>query len=120
MQQTNTPQSSIQATSNLNKKPKPSELEIALRCHGNFLENVPLAFIFLIIAELNGGNRKYLHWTMATLLALRIAHADGGLRLQGKFGDNGVGRPLGYFGSCGVLMGLSGYAAWLCKGYWGF
>jgi hypothetical protein len=57
---------------------------------------------------------------MATLLALRIAHADGGLRLQGKFGDNGVGRPLGYFGSCGVLMGLSGYAGWLCKGYWGF
>jgi hypothetical protein len=72
------------------------------------------------MAWLNGGNRKYLHWTMATLLALRIAHAKGGLRLQSTFGDNGFERPLGYFGSCGLLAGLSGYAAWLAKGYWGF
>jgi hypothetical protein len=57
---------------------------------------------------------------MGILLALRIAHADGGLRLEGKFADSGVGRPLGYFGSMGVLGGLAGYGAWLVKGYWGF
>lgn len=91
-----------------------------MRCHTNFLDTVPLAFIFLAITELNGGNRKGLNYVMATLLALRVAHADGGLRLQGKFGDNGVGRPLGYFGSMGVLGSLAGYSAWLVKGYWGF
>ena len=81
---------------------------------------MPLAFIFLTICELNGGNRKNLNYVMAALLALRVAHADGGLMLKGKFGNNGVGRPLGYFGSSAVLAGLSGYAAYLVKGYWGF
>jgi len=81
---------------------------------------VPLAFTLLTIAELNGGNRKTLNYVMVVLLALRVAHADGGLRLQGKFGDNGIGRPLGYFGSMGVLGGLAGYTAYLMKGYWGF
>jgi hypothetical protein len=58
---------------------------------------------------------------MSTLLALRIAHVEGGLRVHGRFGDSGVGRPLGYFGSCGVLAGLSGYAWWLVnKEYLGF
>jgi uncharacterized membrane protein YecN with MAPEG domain len=91
-----------------------------VRCQGNFLENVPLAFIFLVIAELNGGNRKILHYSMATLLALRIAHAELGLRLQGEFGDNGIGRPIGYFGTASLVMGLAGYASYLCLGYWGF
>jgi len=57
---------------------------------------------------------------MATLLALRVAHAEFGLWLKGKFGNNGVGRPIGYFGTSGVLLGLSTYAAYLVKGYWGF
>lgn len=49
---------------------------------------------------------------MAALLAVRIAHAEFGLRLKGAFGTNGVGRPIGYFGSAGVVAGLSGYAAY--------
>ncbi|TVY81191.1 hypothetical protein LSUE1_G005107 [Lachnellula suecica] len=92
----------------------------AVRCHGNFLENVPLAFIFLALAELNGGNKKYLNYVMAAFLAARVAHADGGLMIRGNFAGNGVGRPIGYFGSCGVIAGLSGYVAYLVKGYWGF
>ncbi|KAH8778256.1 membrane-associated, eicosanoid/glutathione metabolism protein [Hyaloscypha sp. PMI_1271] len=100
-------------------KPKPDPLHVAIRCHSNFLDTVPLAFIFLTTAELNGGNRKALNYVMASLLALRIAQAEGGLRLQGKFGNNGIGRPVGYFGSMGVLGGLAGYAAFLAKGYWG-
>ncbi|KAK0101440.1 hypothetical protein ONS95_006613 [Cadophora gregata] len=99
---------------------KYSPLTLASHSHSNFLENVPLAFILLIIAELNGGNRKALHYTMATLLALRIAHAEAGLMMKGNFGDGGVGRPLGYVGSLGVLGGLGAYAGWLVKGYWGF
>jgi hypothetical protein len=73
-----------------------------------------------IQAELNGGSRKALHYTMATFFALRIAHSELGLRLRGNFGDSGVGRPIGYFGSLGVLAVLGGYSAALVKGYWGF
>ncbi|KAF8863708.1 hypothetical protein BDZ45DRAFT_86432 [Acephala macrosclerotiorum] len=99
--------------------PLPDAFQTASRCHANFLENVPLAFVLLIIAESNGGNRKVLNYAMGTLLALRVAHAELGLRLQGKFGDNGIGRPIGYFGSLGVLGGLAGYCGWLVAGYWG-
>ena len=132
-------------------------LEIASRCHVNFLENVPLAFMLLVICELNGGVPKYLKYVspvlirpnraseqfvvtlvasvlylinklicrtssciMAFFFAIRIAHADGGLMREGKFGTNGVGRPIGFFGSLAVLGGLAAYAAWLVKGYWGF
>ncbi|CZS93137.1 hypothetical protein WAI453_000856 [Rhynchosporium graminicola] len=99
---------------------KYSVLELASHSHTNFLEGVPLAFILLIIAELNGGNREALNYTMGALLALRIAHAEAGLMIKGNFGDGGVGRPIGYVGSLGVLGGLGAYAAVLVKGYWGF
>lgn len=62
---------------------------------GHSIGNAPLAFIFLDIAELNGGNRKALNYTMPMLFALRPAHAELGLRLKGKFGGGGVGRPIG-------------------------
>ncbi|KAG0652233.1 hypothetical protein D0Z07_1346 [Hyphodiscus hymeniophilus] len=95
-------------------------LETESRAQGNFIENVPLAFILLGVAELNGGNRKALHYVMAALFALRVAHVEGGLRLKGKFGGGGVGRPVGFFGTVGVLGGLGGYASYLVKEYWGF
>lgn len=43
-----------------------------------------------------------------------------GLRLPGKFGDNAVGRPLGYLGSLGVLGALGGMCGYAVKGYWGY
>jgi uncharacterized membrane protein YecN with MAPEG domain len=94
--QLTTPPQTSTATSLSTPSPNTlGDLDIASRCHGNFLENVPLAFIFLTIAELNGGNRKYLNYATGLLLALRVAHADCGLMLKGKFGSNGVGRPVG-------------------------
>lgn len=98
---------------------EPCKLEIYSRCHKNFLENVPSAFVFLAIAELNGGNRKALNYAMGILLVLRIAHVELGLKMKGKWGDGGVGRPIGYLGTNAVLLGLSGYATWLVKGFWG-
>ena len=76
--------------SRLTKHNPPVQIERSLTSQSCSLENVPLAFIFLGIAELNGGNKKTLNYMMAALLALRVAHADGGLRLQGKFGGLGV------------------------------
>ncbi len=74
--------------------------------------------VFLAFAELNGGNRKALNYAMAGLLSLRIAHAEFGLRIQGKFGDNGIRRPIGYMGTQGCFLGVTGYGAYLCHGYW--
>ncbi|PMD20330.1 hypothetical protein NA56DRAFT_178255 [Hyaloscypha hepaticicola] len=101
-------------------KSRPDPLQLAIRCHSNFLQTVPLAFVLLTIAELNGGNREALTYLMATLFALRVAHADGGMRLRGNFGGGAIGRPLGYIGSMGVLAGLAGYSTYLVRAYWGF
>jgi len=96
---------------------EPDALTIASRSHANFLENVPYAFILAAVAELNGADRKVLNSVMGALLALRIAHVELGLR-----GEKQIrwGRPLGYFGTNGVLLGMSGWVAYLVKGYWRF
>ncbi|QDS76247.1 hypothetical protein FKW77_001085 [Venturia effusa] len=92
-------------------------LNLAIRAHQNFLDNVPLAFILLTTAELNGGSRKALTYIMSALFAFRLAHVEYGL-----YGPDNAspGRPFGYFGTNGVLAGLAGYTAWLVRGYWGF
>lgn len=81
------------------------------------LDNVPLAFILLITAELNGGSCKVLTYVMIALFVFRLAHVEFGI-----YGpDNAsAGRPLGYFGTNGVLAGFAAYTAWLVRGYWGF
>ncbi|KAL3419593.1 hypothetical protein PVAG01_08091 [Phlyctema vagabunda] len=94
----------------LDGSPYPSGLELAVRAHSNFNENVPLAFIFLMAAELNGGDERVLGAVMGLLLTLRILHVEVGLNSPGTAG---WGRPVGYLGSLAVLVGLGGYAGWL-------
>jgi uncharacterized membrane protein YecN with MAPEG domain len=96
---------------------EPDELYLATRCHQNFIENVPLAFVLAAIAELNGANRKVLNYCMAALFVLRIAHVELGLRGKGAMG---TGRALAYFGTQGFLGGLAAYSTYLVKGYWGY
>ncbi len=95
----------------------PDPLLLDSRSHGNFLESVPFAFILAAIAELNGGNRKVLNYTLATLFALRIAHVEMGMKRKDTLGP---GRPIGYFGTQGLLVGLAAYGTYLIKGYWGY
>ncbi|MCJ1255318.1 hypothetical protein MMC24_003134 [Lignoscripta atroalba] len=97
--------------------PPPDALHLATRAHGNFLENVPLAFILAAVAELNGANRKYLHYAMALLLVLRIAHVEVGLKREGTVG---VGRPVAFYGGQVWVAALAGYGSYLVKGYWGY
>jgi hypothetical protein len=59
--------------------------------------------------------RKYINIALGTLFALRIGHAEFGLLAQGS---QGVGRPIGYFGTQAVLASLAGYAGYLIKDYW--
>ena len=95
---------------------KPNDLKVASRAHANFSENVPLALILAAFAELNGANRKALTGLLSALLAFRVLHAEFGMFTKGAMGN---GRPIGFFGTLGVIGGLAGYSAWLVKGYWG-
>lgn len=83
----------------------------------NFLENVPLAFIFAAVAELNGADRKILNYMMAALLVFRISHVELGIKRPNTLG---LGRPIGYYGTQGILAGLASWGTWLIKGYWGY
>ncbi|OAP59186.1 hypothetical protein AYL99_06484 [Fonsecaea erecta] len=90
-------------------------LLVSARCHANFVENVPLALLVASVVEINGGNTWVLTGTLAALLLFRIAHVEFGLRAKDSMG---WGRPVGYFGTLGFVVGMSSYAAWLGRGYW--
>lgn len=96
---------------------KPDPLEVAIRSHANYIENVPMALLAAAIVELNGGNRKILNAGLAALLLFRILHVEFGLR---GLHANGPGRLIGHVGTAGFLGGMSAYAVYLVKGYWGF
>lgn len=95
---------------------KNDKLYLLTRAHTNFVENVPLALILAILAEVNGGNRKVLSWFLGSFFAMCVLHADLGILQQGS----GGGRPIGYWGSVGLLSAMAGYATFLVKGSWGF
>ncbi|CAA9962128.1 hypothetical protein PTNB73_03030 [Pyrenophora teres f. teres] len=90
-------------------------LYLATRAQLNFAENVPLILGIALLAELNGANRTYINYTLGTLLALRISHAELGLLIKDA---KGPGRIVGYYGTQTVLAGLAGYAAYLIKDFW--
>ncbi len=94
---------------------KTTRLLAASRAQANFAENVPLALALAVIVELNGGSRKALTWALSALVVSRLLHAEAGLMLKDSVGP---GRPAGFVGTQGVLIGLAGYAAYLVKGYW--
>ncbi|KAL8852097.1 MAG: hypothetical protein Q9221_003027 [Calogaya cf. arnoldii] len=95
----------------------PDPLFLEGRCHLNFLENVPFAFLLTAIAELNGANRTVLNYAMAAFFAMRVGHVELGMRGKDTLG---AGRPIGLFGSQGFLAGMAAYTAYLVKGYWGY
>lgn len=96
---------------------KSDPLQLETRSHGNFVENVPFAFIVAAIAELNGANRKVLNYALASLLILRIAHVEIGIKTPGNMG---IGRPLAFWGTQSFVAGFAAYGAYLVKGYWGY
>ncbi|KIW78240.1 hypothetical protein Z517_08074 [Fonsecaea pedrosoi CBS 271.37] len=113
---TNKSQSSSTTTSTPSNSPDPSHsLLISSRCHANFVENVPIALLVATFVELNGGNKWALTGSLAALLFFRIAHVEFGLRAKDSMG---WGRPVGYFGTLGFVVGMSSYAAWLASGFW--
>lgn len=90
-------------------------LYVASRAQLNFAENVPLVLAVALLAELNGARRSYISYALGGLFVFRVAHAEFGLMINESIG---AGRPVGYFGTQAVLLGLSSYAAYLIKDYW--
>jgi hypothetical protein len=60
-------------------------VERAVRAHGNFAENVPLALLLLALAEVNGLPGWALHALGVALLAGRVLHATGIAREPEEF-----------------------------------
>ncbi len=84
------------------------ELATAIRRHGNFTEQVPLALILMGVVEANGGNHILLHVLGVILVLARIAHPIG-LR------HDGSSQPLRAVGAIGTLLVtiiLGGVALW--------
>ncbi|KAH0607272.1 uncharacterized protein H6S33_003260 [Morchella sextelata] len=93
----------------------PDRLFLETRCYANYMETVPTAMIFSLIAELNGADHKTLSYALGAYFMLKIAHIEFGLRSPGTMG---VGRPIGYYGAQTWLACMAGYCAYLTKDYW--
>lgn len=68
------------------------DLQVLVRAHANAIENIPIALLLLLFAELNGVAAVYLHVAGSVLLLARIAHAHGFVKTRGKYS---VGRFYG-------------------------
>lgn len=58
-------------------KTPPWQGKAALRVQANFVENVPIALLLLLVLEIQGAASAALHICGATLLIFRILHAWG-------------------------------------------
>ncbi|WP_423602104.1 MAPEG family protein [Sphingomonas sp. MS122] len=82
-------------------------LALAIRRHGNLVENAPLMLILMGLCEANGLAAPWLHAMGLLFLAARVAHAAGlsadrlmaPLRLAG-----GIGTQVAMLGAVGYLL----------------
>ncbi len=88
------------------------EVAVAMRRHGNFAENIPMALVLLAIVEANGGGAIFLHVIGVILVLSRIAHPIG---LQ----HDTIAHPLRAIGAGGTILSmivLAGMALWQAIG----
>ena len=78
----------------------------AERVQANFVENVPLALVLMLVVELAGGSGMFVHACGLTLVLLRVLHAWGLARNEGA----NYPRLIGAQGTF-VLMSVLGFAA---------
>lgn len=57
--------------------------DAVLRVQANFVENVPLALLLLLMMELNGTSHSILHVLGVSLITFRLLHAWGLSRNEG-------------------------------------
>ncbi|MGD8573855.1 MAG: MAPEG family protein, partial [Gammaproteobacteria bacterium] len=69
-------------------------LERRIRTHANAVENLPLALVLMLVAELNGATALWLHGAGIGLIAGRLLHAWGLSRSSGQTFGRFVGTSL--------------------------
>lgn len=80
---------------------------------------MPLALLLAALVEANGGSRRVLITALSVLSVARVLHVEKGLLVtDSKKPHTGFGRPVGFLGTVGVVLGLAGYGAWLGKEAW--
>jgi uncharacterized membrane protein YecN with MAPEG domain len=87
-------------------------MERAIRAHGNFIENVPLVLLLLLLLALGGVSAWWLHGLGIALLIARLAHAYGLLAAHGGSRSLGITLTwivLGVASVRAIVLGL----AWL-------
>lgn len=85
------------------------ELRMAIASHANAIENMPVALIVLLLAELNGASIWILHGGGAVLILSRIWHALGTSRHAGT----SAGRYYGTLFTWLYTMAMGFYAVLL-------
>ncbi|KAK4624270.1 hypothetical protein CLAFUW4_05748 [Fulvia fulva] len=96
---------------------EPDRLLAACRAQANFAENVPLALTISALVEANGGSKRVLTAALSVLCVARVLHADFGIMAKNNMDR---GRPVGFFSTVAVVLGMAGYGAYLARGSWGF
>ena len=71
-------------------------LERAIRAHGNFAEWVPMLLIAMLLLELEGIGRIFLHVFGVSLIISRILHAVGLKKSSGKSWGRFLGAGLSF------------------------
>lgn len=80
-------------------------LSVAMRAHGNLLENAPIVLLLFIVAEVGGLPAYLLHIFGVVWIVARILHAVG--MIKGNGGTH-AGRFMGVVFTWLVLLGLIG------------
>ena len=85
-----------------------SDLLLAMRRHGNFVEYVPLLLIMFAALELNGASATLLHGLGLGLVVARILHAVG-IKADTI---NSLPRGIGAGGTLLITLIAAGNLAW--------
>lgn len=81
------------------------DLALAVRVHGNAVENIPIALVLLALLEIQGGASAGLHVAGATFLVGRALHARGLARSRGATHERVWGMSLTWL----ALLGMAGW-----------
>jgi uncharacterized membrane protein YecN with MAPEG domain len=79
-------------------------VEQAMRAHANFVEYVPLILLLLLVLELDGLPRAWLHLMGATLTVGRVLHGWGLSREAGRSLGRSAGAGLTWTVMLGALL----------------
>ena len=83
-------------------------LALAMRRHGNFIENVPMALILMALAEVQGAAAPWLHVMGLLLVASRVVHAVG-LNIESP---SAPARIIGASATFLCIIAASAYLLW--------